>query len=76
VEEVHAASIKMTGGHITVRHLYLDIAVAIYLVLGLLGYSSIGGIGAELDPVKKPSRVRRVLVILLWPLAMIGVIEG
>jgi hypothetical protein len=55
---------------------YLEIALAVYFLLGLLGYSNIGGVGADLDASKKPSLFRRSLVILFWPLAMIGAIEG
>ena len=53
-----------------------DIALAIYLAMGLMGYISISGVGAGSDGKHKPSRMRKVLVILLWPLAMIGAIEG
>ena len=52
------------------------IAISIYLVLGLLGYTSVGGVGAHVAGEKKPPIWRRALVILLWPLAMIGAIEG
>ena len=53
-----------------------DIALAIYLALGLMGYISISGIGAGFDGKRKVSRIRKVLAILLWPLAMIGAIES
>ncbi|MGH9678558.1 MAG: hypothetical protein ACRD4Y_01265 [Candidatus Acidiferrales bacterium] len=52
------------------------IAIAIYLALGLFEYNTIGGVGAHLDGEKKPPLWRRLLVIVLWPLAMIGAIEG
>jgi hypothetical protein len=54
----------------------LDIGLAIYLTLGLMGYISISSVGAGSDGKKKPSRVSKVLVILLWPLAMIGAIKA
>ena len=58
-------------------HHYLEITIAIiYLIIGLLGYSGASGVGAELEPAKKPSFLRRILVILFWPLAMIGAIES
>ena len=53
-----------------------DIGLAIYLTLGLMGYISISSVGAGSDGKKKPSRVSKVLVILLWPLAMIGAIKA
>jgi hypothetical protein len=59
-----------------VKHHYLEIALTLYFVFGLLGYSNIGGIGADLERTRKPSFLRRILVILFWPLAMIGAIEG
>jgi hypothetical protein len=52
------------------------IAISIYLVLGVLGYASIGSAGAQLDGRIKPSLIRKVCVILLWPLAAIGAIQG
>ena len=58
------------------KHHYLEIALALYFLLGLLGYSNIGGVGAEIDSSLKPSFLRRILVILFWPLALIGAIEG
>jgi hypothetical protein len=58
------------------KHHYLEIVFTFYFVFGLLGYSNIGGVGANLDSSKRPSLVRRFLVILFWPLAMIGAIEG
>ena len=58
------------------KHHYLEIALALYFIFGVLGYSNIGGASVELDSHKKPSFLRRVLVILFWPLAMIGAIEG
>jgi hypothetical protein len=58
------------------KHPVLDIALTLYLLFGLLGYSNIGGVGADLDSSKKPSLLRRFFVILFWPLAMIGAIES
>ena len=52
------------------------IGIAIYLALGLLGYTSIGGVGAQLEGEKKPPLWRKAIVVLFWPLAMIGAIEG
>jgi hypothetical protein len=52
------------------------IGVAIYFALGLLGYLTISGTGAGLDGKQKPSLARKAMVVLLWPLAMIGAIEG
>ena len=52
------------------------VLAGIYIAFGLLQYSSIGGVGAELEGKKGPPLWRKVLVILLWPLAMIGAIEG
>jgi hypothetical protein len=52
------------------------ILAGIYIAFGLLQYSSIGGVGAQIQGVKEPPLWRKVLVILLWPLAMIGAIEG
>lgn len=54
---------------------YFYIGIVIYLVLGLLGYGVFGSAGAALEPSKKPSILRRTMVILFWPLAMIGAIE-
>ena len=53
-----------------------EIALTIYLAFGLLGYISISGVGAGSDGRPKASRIRKVLAILLWPLAMIGAIEN
>jgi len=50
--------------------------IAIYIVLGLLGYLTISGTGAGVDGKQKPSLLRKAAVVLLWPLAMIGAIEG
>jgi hypothetical protein len=53
------------------------IAICIYLLLGILGYwGNSGTAGIELVGGKKPSFVRRVFVVLFWPLAMIGAIEA
>jgi hypothetical protein len=59
----------------SVMHLRYILA-GIYIAFGLLQYSSIGGVGAQLQEAKEPPLWRKVLVILLWPLAMIGAIEG
>lgn len=52
------------------------IGIIVYIILGLVGYSSIGGVGARPGGERKPSLWRKALVVLLWPLAMIGAIEG
>ena len=44
------------------------VAIGIYIVLGVLGYASIGSVGAQLDGRGKPSLLRKVLFILLGPL--------
>jgi hypothetical protein len=54
----------------------LQIGIAIYFALGLLGYLTISGTGAGVDGQQKPSLARKAMVVLLWPLAMIGAIEG
>jgi hypothetical protein len=59
----------------SVMHLRYILA-GIYIAFGLLQYSSIGGVAAQLQGAKEPPLWRKVLVILLWPLAMIGAIEG
>jgi hypothetical protein len=53
-----------------------DIGIAIYLALGLLGYIAISGVGTGFNRKQKLSRVNKLLVILLWPLAMIGAIKA
>jgi hypothetical protein len=53
----------------------LVIGLALYLLFGLLGYTSIAGTGDTLGKARKPSLLRRVMVVILWPLAMIGAIE-
>jgi len=50
------------------------VALVIYLVLGLFGYASYGGVGTGLDGKQKTPVWRKALVVLLWPLAMIGAI--
>jgi hypothetical protein len=52
------------------------LGIAIYMVLGLLGYLTISGTGAGFDGRQKTSFWRKAMVVLLWPLAMIGAIEG
>jgi hypothetical protein len=52
------------------------LGIAIYMVLGLLGYLTISGTGAGFDGRQKTSLWRKAMVVLLWPLAMIGAIEG
>ncbi|HTP70534.1 MAG TPA: hypothetical protein VMJ35_16615 [Dongiaceae bacterium] len=53
------------------------IAISVYLLLGVLGYwGNSGTTGIELVGGKKASVARRIFVILLWPLAMIGAIEA
>jgi hypothetical protein len=52
------------------------VAIGIYIALGVLGYASIGSAGAQIDGRGKPSLLRKFLVILLWPLAAIGAIQG
>lgn len=55
----------------------LYIAISVYLLLGVLGYwGNSGTSGIELVGGKRASLVRRVFVVLLWPLAMIGAIEA
>jgi len=55
----------------------LYIAISVYLLLGVLGYwGNSGTSGIELVGGKKASLVRRVFVVLFWPLAMIGAIEA
>jgi hypothetical protein len=53
------------------------IAITIYLSLGILGYwGNSGTSGIELLGGKKPSLIRRIFIVLFWPLAMIGAIEA
>jgi hypothetical protein len=55
----------------------LYMAIGIYLLLGILGYwgqSSVSGM--ELVKGRKASLIRRICVVLFWPLAMIGAIEA
>jgi hypothetical protein len=53
-----------------------EIGIGIYLALGLLGYIGIAGRVTCADPEKKPPLWRRAMVVVLWPLAMIGAIES
>jgi hypothetical protein len=51
--------------------------ICVYLLLGVLGYwGNSGTSGIELVGGKKASLVRRIFVVLFWPLAMIGAIEA
>jgi len=68
--------VRRVRDDLMMKHHYLEIVLTVYFLLGLLGYSNIGGVGAAFDASKKPSLFRRLLVILFWPLAMIGAIEG
>jgi hypothetical protein len=52
------------------------IGLAIYLAIGLFGFISIGGLGAERAGGKKTPIWRKLMAIVFWPLAMIGAIEG
>ena len=52
------------------------IGIAIYLLLGLFAYTSVGGAGADMKGEKKTPIWRRLVIIVLWPLAMIGAIQG
>jgi hypothetical protein len=52
------------------------IICAIYLVLGVLGYSNISGVGTRLGEDTPQPFWRKVMVVVLWPLAMIGAIDG
>jgi len=53
------------------------IAISVYLLLGILGYwGNSGTSGIELVGGKKASLARRIFLVLLWPLAMIGAIEA
>jgi hypothetical protein len=52
------------------------VGIAIYVVFGILGYCSIGGAGARLEGEERPPLWRKLIVVTLWPLAMIGAIEG
>jgi hypothetical protein len=54
----------------------IEIGLGIYLALGLLGYIGIAGRVTCSDPEKKPPFWRRAMVVVLWPLAMIGAIES
>ncbi|HTZ33852.1 MAG TPA: hypothetical protein VMH31_15440 [Methylomirabilota bacterium] len=56
---------------------WIYIAITIYLMLGVLGYwGNSGNSGIELVGGRKASLLRRVCVVLFWPLAMIGAIEA
>jgi hypothetical protein len=52
-----------------------EIGIAIYFALGLLGYISIAGTGDRVGSKKTPSFWGKVLVIVFWPLAMVGAID-
>lgn len=53
------------------------IAITAYLLLGVLGYwGNSSTTGIELVGGKKPSLIRRIFIVMLWPLAMIGAIEA
>jgi hypothetical protein len=52
------------------------IGLVIYLGIGLFGFISIGGLGAERAGGKKAPLWRKAMAIVFWPLAMIGAIEG
>lgn len=75
---------KTTEGHgsflirfTTLPVKWIYIAISVYLLLGVLGYWSNSGItGIELLGGQKASRLRRICVVLFWPLAMIGAIEA
>ena len=67
---------KPNGDAESMHHPYWEIALVLYFLVGVIGYGTIGGAGAELEPAKKPSLFRRALIVVLWPLAMIGAIEG
>jgi len=56
---------------------WIYIAISIYLLLGVLGYwSNSSSAGIELLGGKKPKLLRRICIVLFWPLAMIGAIEA
>lgn len=56
---------------------WIYIAISIYLLLGVLGYwSNSSAAGIELLGGKKPTLLRRICIVLFWPLAMIGAIEA
>ncbi len=48
---------------------------AVYLLLGFLGYSNISGVGTSLGSKTPTPLWRKVMVVALWPLAMIGAID-
>lgn len=52
------------------------IGLAIYLVFGLFGFMSIGGLGATREGEKRKPLWKKLMAIVFWPLAMIGAIEG
>jgi len=54
---------------------WIYIAITIYLMLGVYWGNS-GNSGIELVGGRKASLLRRVCVVLFWPLAMIGAIEA
>lgn len=56
---------------------WIYIAISIYLLLGVLGYwGTSGTTGIELLGGKRPSLLRRICIVLFWPLAMVGAIEA
>ncbi len=56
---------------------WIYIAVGIYLLLGVLGYwNNHGTTEIELVGGKKSSLLRRLCIVLFWPLAVIGAIEA
>jgi len=58
----------------SVVRIYMIIG-AVYLVLGILGYSNISGVGASVGKQAPTPLWRKVMVVVLWPLAMIGAID-
>ena len=71
--ETHGSAVRF----VTRAMKWIYIAVSIYLLLGVLGYwGNSGTAGIELVAGKKPSLLRRICIVLFWPLAMIGAIEA
>ncbi len=52
------------------------IGLVIYLVFGLFGFMSIGGMGAKREGEKKTPLWKKLMAVVFWPLAMIGAIDG
>jgi hypothetical protein len=48
---------------------------AVYLLLGILGYNSISGAGTRVGKKAPTPLWKKVMVVVLWPLAMIGAID-